>query len=208
MLWIGLAFVVAVIVICGLLAEINHQHKQHVYFRKWYHRTRKVIVMKEQRIVELKNQVQALREDLETAEQMAFDQAKELCEKDKQIEAQLARIEELTKTDPEEHSPCWYRGKYVELIQEVANDKMLIKLLEDANAIYSARIKERDQELDTAISDLAVANKNLEEAWGKIDALRKEYNELVGDKIGTTTPMPVFGQAGIPVEEKSNEAPY
>jgi DNA repair exonuclease SbcCD ATPase subunit len=207
MLWIGLAFVVAVIVICGLLAEINHQHKQHVYFRKWYHRTRKVIVMKEQRIVELKSELKIAMEEQETAEQMAFDQAKELCEKDKQIEAQLARIEEFTR-NTDEHSPCWYRGKYVELIQEVANDKMLIKLLEDANAIYSARIKERDQELDNAISDLAVANRNLEDAWGKIDMLRQEYNDLVGEKIGATSPIPVFSQVTIPEDEKANQQPY
>lgn len=145
-----------------------------------------VLIAKEQRITALKYEVQDL---------CTLVELKDLELNDLEEKYQLAMVAaNAFQANAEAKTPEWYKAALLEKIAQVRNLEMLNPLLEDANSLYSADIKQLQQERDT------LAN--------KIDKLREDYTAYRDEAISMPDIMPIAGQTGVIIDEKPMAEPY
>ena len=178
------------IVLSMLLGAVWHQRQGYL---------RVAIIMGQQikdmldGAIKKEKRITALKAEVKGYEQLMTLKDEEL--NDMEEKYQLAmQAAAAFQANAEAKTPEWYKAALLEKIAQVKNLTMLNTLLEDANALYAADIKQLQQERDT------LAN--------KIDKLREEYNAYQNEAIGMPDIMPIAGQTGVIIDEKPMAEPY
>jgi len=198
--WIisGMAFVLTM-----LLFGSGAVWQRYLYYKKCAESMVKTINAMTKAAVEKEKRITGLKGEVKELTQLILLKDEELNELEKKYSGHLVvQYAEILKPagsyfrpfSGEQDTPEWYKAEYLKLIQEINNDKMLIKLAEQANA--------------RLVADNKLLNEERHRLAEKIEVLRDEYTAYKDEAIGTPGTMPVFGQVSEPIEVEPEDVDF